>query len=76
MSNILAELEQKAEHLTPPERAQLALFLIRSLEPSEEGDIEEAWRVEAEARLAQIERGEAQLVPGDEVFDKIRLRLG
>lgn len=76
MSSILAELEEKAAQLSPAEKAQLALYLIRSLEPAEEGDVEDAWRVEAEARLAQVEKGEARLVPGDEVFAKIRRRLG
>src|SRR3990167_10354410 len=75
MSNILAELEQKAAQLSPAERAQLALSLIQSLEPTDEGDLEEAWRLEAEARLAQIEKGEARVVPGDEVFTTVRRRL-
>ena len=75
MSNVLAELEQKAAQLSPAERAQLALSLIQSLEPTDEGDLEEAWRLEAEARLAQIEKGEARIVPGDEVFRNVRRRL-
>ena len=75
MSNVLAELEQKAAQLSPAERAQLALSLIQSLEPTDEGDLEEAWRLEAEARLAQIEKGEARVVPGDEVFTTVRRRL-
>lgn len=76
MSTLLAELERKAAELSPDEKARLALSLIQVLEPVEEGDIEEAWRVEAEERLAQIERGEARLVPGDEVFAKVWRRLG
>ncbi len=76
MSTILAELEQKATELSPDERSQFALFLIQSLEPEDEGDVDEAWRIEAERRLAQIERGEARLVPGDEVFANVRRRLG
>jgi putative addiction module component (TIGR02574 family) len=77
MANTLIELEQKAAQLPPEERAQLALYLMRSLEPSEEGDIEEgdieeAWRIEAEARWAQIQRGEAKTVPGPEVFADVR----
>ena len=76
MSTILAELEQKATDLSPEERSRFALFLIQSLEPEDEGDVEEAWRIEAERRLAQIESGEARLVPGDEVFANVRRRLG
>ena len=75
MSTALTEIEQKATELAPEERARLALSLIESLEPSDEGDVEELWRIEAERRWAEIESGKARLVPGDEVFAKIRTRL-
>ena len=75
MANILDELEQKAAQLSPEERAQLALFLIRSLEPSEEGDVEESWRIEAEKRWAEIRSGEAKTVPGPEVLADVRRSL-
>jgi len=76
MNTILAELEQKATELSPEERSRFALFLIQSLETADEGDVEEAWRIEAERRLDEIESGKARLVPGDEVFANIRRRLG
>lgn len=75
MSQNLLELEAKASQLSDDERAQLALFLLESLEPAEDGDIEEAWRIEAESRLSEIERGEARLVPAEEVFENLRRRL-
>ena len=75
MSTILAELEQKAAELTPEERARFALSLIQSLDPTDEGDVEEAWRIEAERRWAETESGKARLVPGDEVFANVRRRL-
>ena len=53
----------------------MALFLLESLEPAEAGGVEEAWRIEAESRLSEIERGEARLVPAEEVFENIRRRL-
>ena len=76
MNATLAELEQKATQLSAEERARLALFLLQSLEPVDEGDIDEAWRVESERRLAQIEKGEVQSVPGDNVFARVRRKLG
>ena len=76
MDSTLAELEQKVTQLSADERAQLALFLLQSLEPADEGDIDEAWRVESERRLAQIESGEVKSVPGDDVFARVRRRLG
>lgn len=43
-----------------------------SLEADDEGDISEAWRLEAGTRLAQVERGEANLIPGEEVLARLR----
>ena len=76
MSNTLSELKEKASHLSDPERAELALSLIESLDGPADPDVEEAWRVEIERRVGQIERGEVQLIPGDEVFARLRRRLG
>jgi putative addiction module component (TIGR02574 family) len=76
MSDTLAELKQKASQLSETERADLALSLIESLDGPADPDVEEAWRVEIERRIGQIDRGEVQLVPGDEVFAKLRRRLG
>ena len=75
MSSTLAELEKKAIELSPEDRARFALSLIQSLESAEEGDIEEAWRIEAERRWAEIDSGTARLVSGDEVFANVRRRL-
>ena len=77
MTTVLEELEKRAASLSSDERAKLALALIRSLdEETDDGNVEEAWRAEAEARLDQVEAGKAQLLPGDEVFAKVRRRLG
>lgn len=76
MSNMLVDLKEKASRLSDAERAELALSLIESLDGPADPDVEEAWRVEVERRIAQIERGEVQLIPGDEVLARLRRRLG
>ena len=76
MNTTLSDLEQSVTQLSADERAQLALFLLQSLEPADEGDIDEVWRVESERRLAQIESGEVLSILGDDVFARIRRRLG
>lgn len=77
MANMLAELKEKAAQLSEPERADLALSLIESLDgPAEDPTlVEEAWRVEIERRVGELERGEVKPIPGDEVFAEIRRRL-
>ena len=76
MSNALTELKEKAAQLSEAERAELALSLIESLDGPADPDVEEAWRLEIERRIDEIERGEVQLIPGDEVFARLRRRLG
>jgi len=34
------------------------------------------WAEEAERRVAEIDRGEAELIPGEKVFEKIRQKYG
>jgi putative addiction module component (TIGR02574 family) len=77
MSATLEHLKQDAARLSDAERAELALTLIESLDgPAAEGDVEAAWLAEIERRAGEIERGEVQPVPGDEVFARLRQRLG
>ena len=75
MSNMLTELKKKASQLSDTERAELALSLIESLDGPADPDVEQAWRLEIERRIGQIDRGEAKLIHGDEVFARLRRRL-
>jgi putative addiction module component (TIGR02574 family) len=76
MSDVLAELKKKAAQLSESERAELALSLIESLDGPADPDVEEAWRREIARRIEEIDRGQVQLIPGDEVFARLRRRLG
>ena len=76
MQNVLAEIKEKASQLSESEKAELALSLIESLDGPADSNVEEKWRLEIERRAAQVERGEVQLVRGDEVFARLRRRLG
>jgi len=55
-------------------RIQLVERLLQSLNPSQK-DIDEIWAIEVERRVQQIDAGKVKLVPGEEVFKKIRDRL-
>lgn len=76
MTDILAELKKQAAQLSDNERADLALSLIESLDGPADPGVEEAWRIEIERRVGQIDRGEVELISGDEVFARLRHRLG
>jgi len=75
MTQPLKELKQKLSELTSDEKAHLATYLLESLEPVESGDIEEAWRLAAEARLAEVESGKAKTFSADEVFSELDRHL-
>ena len=76
MSNALIELKENASQLSEAEPAEFALSLLESLDGPTDPGVEEAWLLEVERRVGEIARGEVQLIPGDEVFARLRRRLG
>ncbi len=72
MSGLLIELTERARHLSPEERAQLAEGLLESLQDAPSMEVEAAWDVEILRRLGEYERGEAELVPASDVFAQAR----
>lgn len=75
MSPTLAELQTQAKQLGEEERAQLASFLLETLESADSGNVSQAWENEIKARWTEIERGDIQLIPATEVFADIRRKL-
>jgi len=71
----LVEIEREASQLTVDERARLVRFLIATLEPADEGDIEAAWEEEALARSNEIKEGRVTPVPADEALARVRNSL-
>jgi putative addiction module component (TIGR02574 family) len=63
-------LEAHALKLSPEERARLADRLIASL--FQDNEIEDAWAVEVERRIKEIEAGRAQLVPAADAIARAR----
>lgn len=62
------------EALELPAEARISLVdrLLTSLNLPTRPEIDRLWAEEAECRVAEIDREEVDLVPGDEVFRKIR----
>ena len=70
MSTQLEVVEAQALSLAADERAQLADRLIASL--SEDPAIEDAWSIEVERRIKDIESGRAKLIPASEAIARAR----
>jgi putative addiction module component (TIGR02574 family) len=73
MPDQLEIVEAQALKLTAEERARLADRLIASL--AEDLEVEEAWAVEVERRVEEIESGRAKLIPAAEAIARARAAI-
>jgi putative addiction module component (TIGR02574 family) len=66
------------EALSLPADIRLDLIerLLVSLNLPIDAEIDRLWAEEAERRMSQIEEDQVHLVPGDEVFSKIKAKHG
>ena len=71
MTEAVKQWKAQLQQLSPPERAELAHFLLESLEPEDEGAAE-AWDAEVARRVAEIRAGGAAGKPADQLFDELR----
>ena len=69
------ELINKAVALPVEERALMVDSLLQSLDQPESA-VDKEWAKVANKRLAEIRSGKVQPLPGDDVFERIRNRLG
>ena len=70
MATSIAELEANALQLAPEDRAQLADRLLASL--SSDNDLDDAWSVEADRRLSELESGSVIGVPVADAIARAR----
>jgi putative addiction module component (TIGR02574 family) len=68
-------VRDEALSLPEAERARLAAELLASLDGEAEDGVEAAWAAEVEKRRAQVERGEARLVPWEQVKAEVKAAL-
>lgn len=60
--------------LPPDERAQLVERILDSLGVEPDKERLERWAAETESRLDAIDRGELDVLPGEEVFERLKQR--
>jgi len=65
------QLFEEAMKLDPEERATLMRLLIESVDAEAEDGVEDAWRVEIERRMAELDSGTVQTIP----WEELRARL-
>ena len=68
-------LQEAALDLPPNERAELVQKLLRSLDDPSEEELAQTWLSEAERRALELDRGEVQAIPAEDVRRKARTLL-
>jgi putative addiction module component (TIGR02574 family) len=76
VTTVIDRVTEEALSLPADARLDLVEKLLTSLNLPIDEEIDRLWAEEAERRLNQIEAREAKLVPGEEVFAKIRAKHG
>jgi putative addiction module component (TIGR02574 family) len=66
------ELKPRLARLSARERAELAHFLILSLNEGSDEDANVAWDAELDRRAAEIESGQTVGEPASKVFEELR----
>ncbi len=68
----LEQLKPILAALSAPERAELASFLLHSLDQQEDVGAEAAWDTELARRVAEMESGKVVGIPAAQVFAELR----
>jgi putative addiction module component (TIGR02574 family) len=71
MTKAVQEIKSHLRQLSQEERAELAGFLLESLEPEEEGAAA-AWDTEIARRMSEIRCGTTTGKPAEQVFAELR----
>jgi putative addiction module component (TIGR02574 family) len=74
MSTTLEALEAEALKLPPSDRSHLVERLLVSLDA--DAELEEEWAREADRRVAELDSGAVEAVPGEQAMARLRARLG
>jgi putative addiction module component (TIGR02574 family) len=75
MTEIAERLKTELSQLAAGDRAELAYYLIRSLDEGDDGDVQSAWETELERRWQEMESGAITGVPAEDVFAEMRKKF-
>ena len=75
MTELAEKIYKQALDLPIDDRLILIDRLLISTKLTPQDDIDQAWSKEVERRCRELDEGKAKLIPGEEVFDKIKKRF-
>lgn len=76
MTGLAQRIADEMLLLPREDRAELVEKLLQSLNPPTQKEWDRLWAEEAEKRVKECEEGRIEAIDGEEVFKKIRDRLG
>ena len=76
MPMTLDQIVEEASHLPREQVAEVVDRLTSALHTDVEPEVETAWKQETRRRLAELECGKVQAVPGEVVNNRIRKIVG
>jgi putative addiction module component (TIGR02574 family) len=74
MSTTIDRLKSELTTLSDEERAELAHFLIQTLDGEPEAQVEEAWEAEVMRRIDEIKAGTAQGKLAEQLFAELKAK--
>jgi putative addiction module component (TIGR02574 family) len=72
MADTIADLTHRGKQLPRDERERLVDALLESLNEPASTELDAAWEIEIERRLAAYDSGDVVAIPAEEVFAKAR----
>jgi hypothetical protein len=72
MTQAVARILQEVEHLSAPERADLADQLVETLTAAMPPEIERAQLDEVKRRISEVDAGTVDLIGGDQALAEVR----
>ena len=75
MSRTFTDVWKEASELSEKDRADLAGLLIESLEGAPDPEVEAAWALEIEKRVAELDAGAVKSIPWEQVRQRLLDRL-
>lgn len=70
------QISRDVLRVSPAERAELADFLVESIDSTAPDGLQRLWFVEAMHRLADVRSGAVGTIPGDEYLAEARRLVG
>ena len=72
MTNTMESLKDQLSQLPQKQRAELAHFLLHTLDGCEDIEDEAAWIAELDRRASEIESGKEVGIPAEQAFAELR----